>query len=136
MLAVGGIQLAVWAADRHPPFELLSYSADPVQPGETFLIRAHVRRDLHRMCGVKYTRLFFDSRGARYELTDNTQFMNAEALYKMNKINPGRLTVADTVPPHAARGPAQIMTVLDYTCNPVHQVYPISVVLVMDLEVQ
>ena len=128
-------QLAWWAAERSPPFEMMSYAIAPARAGETTIARALVKRDLDRRCSVVFSRVFFDSNGTRWELTEGTQMMNSSALEAYNLRSPDTLAFAVTVPATAKPGTGSVMTVLDYYCNPVHQSYPIPVVLTMNMEV-
>lgn len=128
-------QIIAWSLDYQPPFALLEYSAKAARPGEMTVVDAKVRRELHRRCSVTFSRVFFDSVGARFELTDGVQMMNALALDAFNKISPERLLLKFPIPEGASPGPGSVMTTLDYVCNPVHQWHPIPVVFTMKVEV-
>jgi hypothetical protein len=128
-------QLALWATDRDAPFVMLDYSATPAKAGENTIIRSMVKRDLTRRCSVLFSRSFFDSKGTRFELTEGAQSMNSSSLTAMNQRMPDQLMVGITIPKAAAPGMGSVMTTLDYECNPLHQMYPIPMVLSMNLEV-
>ena len=128
-------QLVWWSLDRTAPFELVSYVAPSARPGDTITIRAKVHRNLTKSCSVLFSRSFFDSAGTRFELTDGAQLMNHASLQVMNDRTPDALYVSIKVPLWAAPGSAIILTTLDYQCNPMHQLYPISVVMVLNMEV-
>jgi len=128
--------VAYWSMDRKPPFELKSYISSAGVPGQIIVIDAIVKRDLDRNCSVTFSRAFFDSRGARTELTDGAMLMNARALFEMNKLNPGQLRLPVKIPVGATSGEGTVMTILDYVCNPTHLIKPIPLVLTMKVLVQ
>lgn len=131
---VGG-QVLLWGLDRRVPFEMVGYTVNPALAGDTVIVRAQVRRDLARRCSVTYSRVFFDSAGSRFDLTTGAQMMNADALDDLNRRTPDSLVISVTVPPKAAPGKGALVTALDYVCNPVHQMYPVPMLLTMDVEV-
>lgn len=132
---LAGVQVIRWALDYMPPFSLLDYSATPAKPGQMTTIRANVRRDLKRRCGVHYSRSFSDAIDARTELTAGEQYMNADALDALNRMMPDKLALSVLIPSSAAPGIGVVMVVLDYQCNPLQTLYPISMVLLMNVEV-
>ena len=79
LLVVFG-QIAWWATDRNPPFIVTDYGIASARQGETTTMHAKVKRDVGRGCGASYSRAFFDSTGARSELTEGPQLMNAQAI--------------------------------------------------------
>jgi hypothetical protein len=133
ILAFG--QLAWWAADRDAPFVMLDYNEVSARAGESTVIKAVVKRDLSRRCSVLFSRSFIDSKGTRFELTDGSQSMNSASLTALNQRTPDQLNIGVRVPVDAAPGVGTVMTTLDYECNPIHQIYPIPMVLNMNLEV-
>ena len=124
-----------WALDRAPPFKALGYTSQPTPQGQTTTIKVKVKRDLGRMCSVTYSRLFLDSKGVAWDLTEGVRLMTAKSLDELDKRNPDMLTIKVTVPEGAALGKGSVMTVLEYACTPVHQLYPIQMVVVNDVEV-
>ena len=130
-----GLVMILWAFDRTPPFELISYTVMPVKAGQTTIVRAKVNRSVERRCEVKYSRMFFDSKGTHYALTDSVQFMNAMAVEAYNEISPNELKFTVVIPHAASQGTGVIMTPLNYECNPIHQFFPIEMVLNMNVEV-
>lgn len=129
-------QIGIWLADRDAPFVMLNYEPVTGRPGDTVVMRADVKRDLGRRCSVLFSRSFWDAKGARTELTEGAQLMNGTALTELDRRQPGYLLFSVDIPKQAASGVGTVLTVLDYQCNPVHQVYPISIILKMDLEVK
>jgi hypothetical protein len=128
-------QAVVWAMDRTPPFEVLSYKATPAPRGELVTINIEVKRDLSRMCGVTYSRVFVDSDGVTWDLTEGVRLMTAQALNELDKRNPSMLTLKIKVPQKASIGQGTVMTVMEYICNPVHQLYPIPLVMLTSIQV-
>lgn len=128
-------QVFLWALDRSPPFSVVNYQVTPVQAGQMAVVNVSVKRDLSRMCSVTYSRMFLDSKGVTWDLTEGVRVMTAQALNELDRRNPSALTIKISIPAAAAIGPGTIMTVLEYICNPVHQAYPIPVVMLTNVEV-
>jgi hypothetical protein len=128
-------QVVIWAMDRKAPFEVLSYRSTPTTRGNLVTINVEVKRHLSRMCGVTYSRVFIDSEGVTWDLTEGVRLMTAQALNELDKRNPSMLTIKVKVPQKAAVGPGAVMTVMEYTCNPIHQLYPIPVVMLTSIQV-
>ena len=126
------IQVAFWAFDRSPPFKLISYTSTSAPPGKSVLLTAKVRRDLSRECSVVFSRHFFDSSGARYDLVAG-QYMSAYALRLMDQLTPGELRLRDDLPESVTPGLAHLFTNLEYSCNKFHRlVWPIEVTMELD----
>lgn len=133
LLAIG--QIIRWSVDRRVPVELISYVANPALPGDTVIVRAVVKRDVDRRCSLMYSRMFHDSAGVRFDITAGAQMMTADALDDLNRRTPDSLILSLTIPPKAAPGKGTLISVLDYVCNPVQQLYPIPKLITMDVEV-
>lgn len=129
------LTIGYWVLDRDVPFKMESYTVEPVRPGLTTVVRAKVVRDLDRRCSVVFSRTFYDSQGTRYELTEGVQLMNAVALEAYNERSPDMLAFSVIVPIAASPGEGVVMTALNYECNPIHQFFPISMVLEMKVKV-
>ena len=134
MFVVTG-QVVAWSMDREPPFTVVSSVSFPAKAGEVAAIRSVVKRDLDRKCSVTYSRMFIDSKGVAWDLTEGVRLMTASALNELDKRNPDSLVVKVTIPRESSEGIGSLLTVLEYTCNPVHQLYPIPVVMMTDVEV-
>lgn len=117
IIAVCVMQVAVWVFDTAPPFKLLSYTATEARAGQSTLVEATVWRALDRNCSVVFSRHMFDARGVRFDLS-GSQIMSADALRALDRISPGKLRLNAVVPSVAAPGPALMVTVLEYRCNP------------------
>lgn len=128
-------QALYWGLDRSPPFELLHYRVTPARPGEAIVVRASVQRDLTRHCSVMYSRHFFDAGGIRYDLTLGDMLMNAPALDDLNRRMPNEMIFSIATPPSATPGKGAIVTALDYVCNPLHRLYPITLILTIDVDI-
>ena len=129
------VQVAVWWFDTKPPFQLLSYTASPVRPGETLKIDGKVRRDLGRGCSLMGSRYIMDSTGTRYDM-GSSALMTPSALSTMDAMSPGEIHQKFVIPLSIAPGKAVITTTMRYTCNPVHEmVKPIPVEMVIPFEV-
>lgn len=135
-LIIAGVAmvLATWAIDRSPPFKLLSYSVFNGRPGDSVLMIATVKRDLNKACSVTFSRYLFDHKGVRTDLS-GIQYMTASALSQMDKANPNKLLLAIKLPVDIAPGPAKLVTSLEYVCNPIQRIWPLDVLLEMDMEI-
>jgi hypothetical protein len=116
--------IATYAADRAPPFKVLTMNPLQVARGETAVFKATVWRDPTRKCSAEFSRFIFDSSGARHDLGKSTA--TAEMISSMEKESPGMLTVSVQIPIDVATGHAKMVTALQYRCNKVHAVWPIE----------
>lgn len=134
-ILLSSIAALLWLSlDRAPPFESISYTAQPARPGQTAVITAEVRRDLRRNCSVKFSRFFVDAAGTRWEVTPLTS-VTAKGLRVFDDASEDRLRVPVPVPVGAAVGRATLIIPLAYRCNVVHEWFPIDVVLSYEFEV-
>lgn len=129
------LQLSLWWLDNKPPFLLIAYTVSPTERGDLAILRVNVKRDLSRDCSVTYSRMFYDAEGTRTELTPDVQLMTAEAINDLDARTPDKLVITVRVPKEAAKGLGAVVTPLEYVCNPLHQLYPIHLLLRMNLEV-
>lgn len=125
ILLLAGLLVLYYAADRKPPFAVLSSTHAEAAPGEFVIVHAKVRRDAGRGCNADFWRYVYDSNGTRFDLGHSQA--SAEAVAQMERRAPGSLSVAFRVPSAAAPGPATLQTVLQYQCNRVHHWWPIEV---------
>jgi hypothetical protein len=131
---VGCIGLIAWyAADRAPPFSVLSVDPAFARPGEIVVIQAKVQREDWRRCSADFTRYVFDSQDTRTYVDDGRA--SVEMIANMEKRSPGLLRVAFRVPEQASPGIARLETVLHYKCNRVHALWPIEVTTQMQFTV-
>jgi hypothetical protein len=134
ILIVAATLIAVQAADRAPPFEVVDYVVPAGAPGETVTFRAKVRRDIDRGCSVTMSRSFFDSSQARWDI-DHVQFSPA-FIEGMERTTPGHMAPTLTIPDAAAPGVGELVSNLDYVCNRVQSWgWPIHVVTRMRVQV-
>ena len=125
MTAVWVTALAGSSGAAHPILTLaLTLNADP-----------YPNSDLDRKCSVTYSRIFYDASGAQFDITPGVQMMTDVALNDLNRRTPDSLILSITVPPKAAPGKGALISVLDYVCNPVQQLYPVSMLVTIDVEV-
>lgn len=124
-----------WALDREPPFALLSYPVNSPRPGDLLYVDARVRRDIDRECTAEFSRYLFDRNGSRHE-AQGPQLMTAQAIREMDAANPGVLRVPMQIPFSFPPGPAKMVTVLRYRCNPMQDLLrPIGVQMTIPFEV-
>ena len=127
------LQLAYWALDREPPFEMTKINSVMIY-GDVVKFDLNVRRDLTRNCSVEFGRHFIDSAGYRHDIVVG-QIMDAQALAEMDKAMGGKLLLSMDLPPGMARGSAVMNTVLRYSCNPLQALWPIQVRMAVPFEV-
>lgn len=133
MLVLALCMVVLQAADRREPFDILSVEPASARPGEMVTITAKVRRDTSRDCSARMNRAVFDSTRARFDYPLMT-FSHA-LIDSMELATPGELRVSVMVPPAAAPGLAELVSVLEYRCNRVHALWPIEVTTVMPFTV-
>ena len=123
-----------WALDREPPFVLHNYTVMAGSPGATVVIEANVSRDIHRNCSAELTRYLVDSAGTPFVLPVNS-FMSAQAIADVERSNPGKFRIPITIPLEAKVGQARVKMPIQYTCNIMHKIRPVSVLLDMELNI-
>ena len=133
IIAVAVAQLAWWALDRHSPFDVLKINAAEVHQN-VVRFDLDVRRDLDRNCSVEFSRHLVDADGYRHDMSVG-QIMDAEALREMDKRMGGKLLLSMDLPAGMAHGPAAMVTVLRYSCNPLQTMWPIQVRMTVPFEV-
>jgi hypothetical protein len=133
LLLLAFVVVIAQAADRAPPFQILSVEPAFARPGEVVIINARVWRDTSRDCSVTMSRSMFDSSMARYDYP--VAKFSDQLIDAMESKTPGHLRVALVVSSQAAPGPADLVSVLAYRCNRVHAFWPIEVTTHMGFEV-
>ena len=123
-----------WALDRTPPFVMTNYTVFNSSRGETAYVNATVERDVGRDCTVNFVRYLIDANKARHDI-GGTQYMTAAALRQMERDMPDSLRLAVRIHADVPAGPATLVTALEYRCNPLHALWPMDVLLEMQLEV-
>lgn len=118
-LAFGSV--GFYISDRTPPTNV--YSAEvktqSVAPGGMLEIEYKVTRS--RSCATKVERFLYDSRRVRHILQD-LEFEAAPGPLG----NDGYTSVLP-IPTHFARGAGSYRAVTTYKCNPIHSLWPITV---------
>ena len=123
-----------WALDRSPPFVMHEYTVLNATRGETAYVNATVERDVGRGCTANFVRYLIDANKARHDI-GGTQYMTAAALAQMERDMPDSLRLAVRIPADVPVGPATLVTALEYRCNPMHSLWPIDVLMLIDLKV-
>ena len=124
----------VWSRDNEPPFLLHRYTVTPAYPGGTMLVVADVERNLSRQCEALYSRRFVDSSGAMHAIEPDTS-MGVNSIKSMDRRSPGKLIFTVPISKDTPPGKGLIVTPLQYTCNPWHYRYPITMSLEMEAQV-
>lgn len=134
IIAAAALVASYWALDRTPPFILSSYTVFNARAGETAFINAVVDRNVGRNCNVTFSRYLVDAQRIRHDI-GGTQYMTSAALHQMERDTPDSLRLAVKIPSDTPVGTANLVTALEYRCNPTHAIWPMDVLLEMDLEV-
>lgn len=126
--------LAPWLSDRTPPYKEISTPVPaPAKAGGVVYIIKFVERDLGRNCSVSFNRHLLDSKGNLYNY--DAGYLSAETRAKIERdVGPfvkTKLDVPITTPP----GSTTIYTDLAYSCNPLHELWPIRVASSVSFEV-
>lgn len=125
----------LWALDREPPFTVLDVIPATAQAGTTVNLQIAVLRDVRRTCDATFTRSVYDGAGYRFDL-EGLQQANAAAIRRVEKDTPGVLRLAVPVPSAARSGVGALVTSLEYTCNPLHRLWPIRMVTVIPFQIE
>ncbi len=119
------LMVAWFAADREPPFAVIQTYPAEARPGDWITLTADVRRDTHRNCSAEFSRFIFDATHRRYDL--GSAIATADMIGEMQLRTPNRLVVSVRLPETITPGQARLLTALQYKCNRVHELWPISV---------
>lgn len=133
VLLIALVLVLIQAADRKPPFQILSVEPASAKAGEVVTIRARVWRDKTRNCSVVMSRSVFDAESVRWDYP--VARFTDELIDRMELATPSELRVSVMVPPSAVVGEAHLVSVLEYRCNRVHSIWPIEVTTVMPFAV-
>jgi len=108
-----------WMADRTPPIELVAYSVFPpqVKPGETVFRVISLNRK--RQCEVEPQTILIDGGRVRWVFEDKT-------ISIPGPIGPDQYKRPVVIPLQALPGQAELRTVTEFVCNPIHKIWPIK----------
>ena len=134
LIAIAMGQVFYWMYDRSPPLVIFEYTASPTQPNGTMLINGDVKRSLDRECSAVLSRTLIDANGYRSAI-GGSQIMTADAIRKIDDANHNKMLVAIPIPKDIVPGPAVLATSMSYTCNPIHQLWPIEMLIEMNVEI-
>lgn len=126
----GSVLVFTWQAmtDRDPPFKVLSVEPAFAKPGDMVTIRQRVWRDPKRLCSASWSRFMWATGIGRIDLAnDLPKHVGPDFINRLEKIDPGHLTVTVQVPPIAQPGPGVLVTELSYWCKPAQKWFPINV---------
>lgn len=131
-LMVTGIVLGVfllYVSDRAPPITVNGYSlSEPsYYVGEPLQIDWNLDRDITRYCDLTIYAEVIDSENNKWVY--EPKYVPAEILQMRDDVSPKVSKVVRQIPYNLSSGIAHYNVVLEYECNPVHQVWPIRVPL-------
>lgn len=116
---VASVLGALWVNDRSPPVETIRQEAlNSPQPGEDLIVQYEVVRT--RLCSAMIERTIFDGQNGRHLLPDVDRLAAGPIGRQTYQVSP-------LVPKSAAPGPARYRVTIAYKCNPLHTVWPITV---------
>jgi hypothetical protein len=123
-----------WAYDRVEPLRILRQDIIPqAVAGEVILLEARVARDSSASCTVEVSRTIITKDGYRFP---GGEFMySPDALRSIHKNSPNMLRVAVSVPLGVPKGLATLHTTLQYHCNPLDKLWPITTTTELQFEV-
>lgn len=121
------IQVLIWAADRKPPFEVItSQVTPPSYPGGQLLIEGEVKRDLSRECSFVGEHWIEDAKGFRHYLQPVA--MGVDAIKRTDQVSPDYAKYAVPIPEAVPVGKSIYHVTQRYACNPIHlRAWPIEV---------
>ena len=127
--------LAVYAADREPPFRVISAAKPAGQPGQEIAFTAEVWRDRARNCAGVRSASIYHSGGVRHDFPD--RYFSAAQIALQEEATPGRMAPAFVIPGNATPGQAAyVFITLRYECNQAHRWFkPIEVSFSMPFDV-
>lgn len=135
VISIALAQIFAWAFDREPPFVVIDgHIEPPAVPGGVLRITGAVKRDISRNCDLEVTQWVEDSSGYRHYL--NPVAMRSDSIRKLEEISPGRTQYAASIPSTVKIGPSVYHAESRYVCNPVHFVWPVSIITRIAFEVE
>ncbi len=135
VLLVSGVQLIKWGLERDPPVSDFRQAEVPVaHPGKPVNIDVRMKADVARECDLEYYRYLIDAKGNRFDIR-GTQIMDKYMLYMLQKENPDEIKISLQVPSGVSPGRARLITVERFTCNPLHNIWPIPLNVTIFLDV-
>lgn len=119
----------MWAGDRIPPIRIESVTVltDSVPPGGELRIRYVVSRD--RPCNTRVQKMISDSTG-KFETSDEQDILSV-----LRPLGNDAYISSSIIPKNFATGRANYRSARKYECNPLHVLWPITV-LVADAHFQ
>lgn len=124
----------VWAADRSAPFVVKHGRViPPVYAGDSAKIEGEVWRDTARNCDLEVRHWIEDAAGFRHYLPN--VHMASESIRRLEQISPGVTRYTMAVPAAFISGRAVYHAESLYVCNPVHLIWPISVITRINFDV-
>lgn len=135
VIIVATFMSAIWVSDRKPPFVVkTSVVVPPSVPGGPLLVEGDVERDIGRDCNLETHHWIEDSRGYRHYLPE--VIIPSESIRRLEEsISPGRTKFSAQIPSTISLGKAIYHAENRYVCNPMHVVWPISVITRIPFEV-
>jgi hypothetical protein len=127
-----------WMLDRTPPFQQVGPAKieNIPRPGGAVVLSMPVRRQLSRDCSVHFYRHLFDGGGHRIDNVGEG-FLTADGLrVQASRMGPDWMRLTVPIPAEAQPGSALLVSQLEYSCNPVHSIWPIQVNLLMPFKLE
>lgn len=110
---------ALWVNDRAPPVETIRQEAlNSPKPGEELVVLYEVVRT--RQCAAMIERTIFDGQNGRHLLPDIGRLAAGPIGRQEYQVKP-------RIPENAEPGPSRYRVTISYKCNPLHVVWPITV---------
>lgn len=133
LLTLGAASVLFFALDRTPPYGIVSVDPAVARPGQTVTLRWSGLKDTTRRCKMHVSRSLFDMRGDRVDYP--MSYFSADVLDHIETLTPGRRSLTIYVPETVAPGPVELVNTLNYECNRVHAIWPITVTTVLPFTV-
>ena len=132
VIALHGALLALWAFDRAPPYQFARVVQAQRIGDDGLLLVQQVRRI--RYCDVTATARYLESQfGNRIYLPDVS--FTAEEIAAMQSDRPDQVRLLLTFHPTDGATRWRYHVRLEYTCNPLHRIWPIVVAYYAPFEV-
>lgn len=114
-----------WILEDEVPFKLIHTVPLEVKAGEYATFKAAVKRDVARGCSLSLSRKIFTPSGSYIDLKDRDN-LSAKQIAELNRRSPGLLLLTIPIPNHLSPGQYELVTDLEYTCNPWNWISPIE----------
>ena len=134
-LIIIAVNVVFWAFDDELPIKIGFVEPASGRPGDLINITAHVKRDIKRNCTLHLSRRLFSPNGFYTDLKDEDTFTPKDII-GLERRSPNLLKVTIAIPRGIGPGRYELVSRLQYSCNPWQYFYPIEGESILPFDVE